>query len=108
MQNGLFRMILIVGLLVSGCSYFSDPLKDPYSQLNEVQAQQVVACDMLGLVAETADADKLFPSLARRAMVRRVKARASQLGATHMVWMHQTNESAAAKAYRCNAELDKP
>ena len=101
MKNGLFRMTLIVGLLVSGCSYFTDPFKDPYSQLSEVQAQQVLACDMLGMVAETADADKLFPYLARREMVRRVKARASQLGATHIVWMHQTNESAAAQSYRC-------
>jgi hypothetical protein len=101
-------MTLIVGLLIVGCAHISDPLKDPYSQLHEVQAQQVVACDMLAVVAETADADKLFPYFARREMVRRVKARASQLGATHIVWLHQTNDSAAAQAYRCKAETEKP
>ena len=101
MKYGFFWMTLIVGLLINGCSYFKDPIKDPYSQLSEAQAQEVAGCDTLGLVAETADADKLSPYLARREMVRRVKARASQLGATHIVWLHQTNESAAAQTYRC-------
>ncbi len=101
MKYGFFWMTLIGGLLIGGCSYFKDPVKDPYSQLSEVQAQLVVDCDMLGLVAETADADKLFPYFARREMVRRVKARANQLGATHIVWLHKTNESAAAQTYRC-------
>jgi hypothetical protein len=101
MKNGLFCMTLITSLLIGGCSYFKDPFKDPYPQLSEVQAQQVADCDMLGMVAETADADTLFPYFARREMVQRVKARASQLGATHIVWLHQTNESAAAQTYRC-------
>ena len=100
MKIGLLWMILTIGLLINGCSYFKDSPSQS-SQLSEVQAQQVVGCDMLGLVSETADADKLSVYLARREMVQRVKARASQLGATHIVWLHQTNESAAAQTYRC-------
>ncbi|MBI5895236.1 MAG: hypothetical protein HZB24_04230 [Desulfobacterales bacterium] len=74
----------------------------------ETQPQRVAGCDRLAMVAENADADKLFPYFARKEMVKRVKARAVELGATHIVWLHQTNGSAAAEVYRCRAETDKP
>jgi len=93
--------ILAAVFLFAGCTHLEKPFKDPYSQLTETQPQLVAGCDMLAMIAETADAERLFPYFARKEMIKRVKARAAQLGATHMVWLHQTNESAAAQAYRC-------
>ncbi|MFZ1983522.1 MAG: hypothetical protein WAU91_03860 [Desulfatitalea sp.] len=89
--------IFLAGALLTGCTHF----KDPFPQLIETQAQLVAGCDLLAVIAETADADRISAYLARREMVKRVKARAVQLGATHIVWLHSTNESATAQAYRC-------
>jgi hypothetical protein len=94
-------MILTAGLLFTGCTHLEKPFKAPYAQLTETQPQLVAGCDMLSMVAETANAERLFPYFARKEMIKRVKARAVELGATHIVWLHQTNESAAAEAYRC-------
>jgi hypothetical protein len=93
--------ILVAGLLLTGCSHIDAPFKDPFPQLIETQPQLVAGCDMLAMISETANADQLSAYLARRGMVKRVKARAVELGATHIVWLHNTNESAAAQAYRC-------
>jgi hypothetical protein len=93
--------ILAAGLLLTGCSHIEEPFKDPFPQLTETQSQLVAGCDMLAVITETANADSLSVYLARREMVKRVKARAVQLGATHIVWLHNTNDSAAAQAYRC-------
>lgn len=96
-----------IGLLMVGCSHVAQPFKDSHPELIETQPQLVSGCDMLGMIAETADADQISSCLARRQMLNRVKARAVELGATHLVWLHQTNESAAAKAFRCKADAGK-
>lgn len=72
-----------------------------YPQLTEAEAQQVSDCVLVATITESADAVNPFPIDAKVAMIRRVKDRAVQLNATHLVWLHQTYTSAAAQAYRC-------
>lgn len=92
-----YLFIIIAGAWLTGCAYF----QPAHPNLIETQMRLVSGCDMLGVIAETSDADRISGYLARRAMVNQVKARAIQLGATHIAWLHQTETSAAAKAYRC-------
>jgi hypothetical protein len=87
-------------LVFMGCAYV-EALSDPYPDLVETQAPLIAGCEMLGLVSESADADQILSAAARRDMLIQVKARAVQLGATHIVWLHKTDVSAAAEAYRC-------
>ncbi len=104
MKTHRYWILLAIGLLMAGCGHFRQPSQESHLGLTETQPQLVAGCEMLGLVVETADADQIFPYLARVQMVKRVKARAAELGATHIVWSHQTNESAAAKAFRCKGD----
>ncbi len=98
------QMVIFSSLLVlMGCTYLND-LGDPYSDLVETQQPLVAGCEMLGLISESADADQISSTLASRDMVIHVKARAIQLGATHIVWLHKTDVSAAAEAYRCQRQ----
>jgi hypothetical protein len=73
-----------------------------YSHLIETEAQMVGDCVLVSTITETASAENPFPIDAKIAMIRRVKDRAVQLDATHLVWLHQTYSSAAAQAYRCD------
>lgn len=98
MRNLLF--FLVVGTWVVGCAH----PKDPYDgRLNEVEPQLVSGCLLVGVIDENADAADPFPHLATSKMISRVKARAIQLRATHLVWLHKTSLSAAAEAYQCPA-----
>ncbi|MDA8141303.1 MAG: hypothetical protein M0036_21890 [Desulfobacteraceae bacterium] len=85
---------------LTGCGHY---MKDPSPQLVETQPQLVTACTMLGTISETPNADYISSYLAQREMVNKVRGRAGQLGATHIVWLHQTPYGAAAQAYRCPA-----
>lgn len=76
-------------------------LANPPSGLTETQEPLMAECRMLGRIAETADAGNLSTYLAQRKMVQKIERRALQLRATHVVWLHGTSDSTAAKAYRC-------
>jgi hypothetical protein len=73
-----------------------------FPQLVETEAQLVGDCMMIATITETADAGNPFPIDAKVAMLKRVKSRAVQLDATHLVWLHKTYSSATAQAYRCD------
>ncbi len=90
-----------VGLCLTACTYLID---GPYPEVVETESQLVTDCTMLGVIAETADAGQPISILATRGMVNRVKERAAQLGADHIVWLHKTDISAAAEAYRCSPQ----
>jgi len=93
--------LLVVALVgLAGCSH----VQSTGPELIETQPQLVQQCRMLGVIAETADADKIIQFRAAQEMVRNVRARAAQLGATHIVWLHKTGDSAAAQAYWCPAD----
>ena len=92
-----YRMVLLI-LLFVGCSQWR---AEPYPGLMETEKGLVSACDQVGIIAETADAGRLFAEDARARMILRVQERAAGLGATHIVWLHRTAHSAAAEAYRC-------
>jgi hypothetical protein len=53
------------------------------------------------MLAETADAADPFDIWAAQSMYKRIRDRALDLSATHIVWLHKTDHSAAAEAYRC-------
>lgn len=95
MRFYLSMIIALAGL--TGCA----AIQGPGAQLVETQSALMAQCDSLGVLNETVDAGRLSTVMARRAMVRKIEARAVQLGATHIVWLHQTDTSAAAKAYQC-------
>lgn len=96
-----FLVITAVFILLSGCAYF----QAPRLQLVETQAQLVVDCKLLGTIAETANADRILTYFAHRAMVQKIRERAVALGATHIVWLHNTDDAATAQAYRCPAPV---
>jgi hypothetical protein len=90
--------VVLTGLAVSACSQW---FGEPYPNLIETEKNLVSACVMVGAIAETADAGSLFAFVAKKNMILRVRERAGMLGATHIVWLHQTANSATAEAYRC-------
>lgn len=94
-----FSAIAVPALLfcLTGCAQF----QNTYPELVETQPSLVSGCERLGMISETADADHPSAYMARRAMENRARERAYQLGATHIVWLHSTETSAALQAYRC-------
>jgi hypothetical protein len=91
-------MILWVGVILTACPHW---FVEPYPDLIETEKQLVTGCNFLGLVVETADAANPFSLAAETNMVLRVRERAGQLGATHIVWLHKTATTATAEAYQC-------
>lgn len=92
-------IILMVGLAVGGCSYHL--YDEPYPDILEAEKQQVRNCTMLGVLSETADAANPWSLAAQQNMIFKVRERAGQLGATHIVWLHRTSTMATAQAYQC-------
>ncbi len=93
-------VIVLLGVLtLSGCAQW---FVEPYPDLIETEKQLVAGCNYLGLVTETADGANPFPQAAETNMVLRVRERAGQLGATHLVWLHKTGTMATAETYRCH------
>ncbi|KJS28738.1 MAG: hypothetical protein VR64_23160 [Desulfatitalea sp. BRH_c12] len=99
-MNAMIMKRLCVAMVATGLVGCSS-LANPPSGLTETQESLMTECRMLGMVAETADAANLSTYLAQRNMVQKIERRALQLRATHIVWLHGTPDSAAAKAYRC-------
>jgi hypothetical protein len=101
MMRRIGWILLILGLLslTLACSHWP---ADPYhGELAEVEIQQVAACQQVGALSETLDTGRIITPLARREMVARLKSRAQTLGATHLVWVYHTDQTAAARAFRC-------
>ena len=101
MKSTLVIALLSAMVWLTGCAQF----QNAYPELIETQASLVQGCQQLGMVSETANADHLSAYMARKAMENRARERALQMGATHIVWLHSTDTSAALQAYRC--ELKK-
>jgi hypothetical protein len=93
MRMPLLIITAAVGLMGCAAGSVSGPVA--------TQTPLIEHCERLGFLTEKADAGHLSAFLAKHAMVRKVENRAIQLGATHIVWVHQTDHSAAARAYRC-------
>jgi hypothetical protein len=89
----------LIGLALWGCSYHW--FEEPYPQILEAEKQQVAGCALLGVVSETADAANPWSFAAKQNMIFKVRERAGQLGATHVVWLHRTASMATAEAYMC-------
>lgn len=85
-------------MLLSGCVY-ADQRR--LAHIHETQRQLLAGCTSLGVLSETTDAGNPFTFYAERRMLVTVKQRAARLGATHIVWLHKTSQSAAAEAFRC-------
>jgi hypothetical protein len=95
-----FIALPVVLLCLGGCAQF----QNVYPELVESEASLVAGCQPLGMISETANADHLSAYMARRGMENRARERAFQLGATHIVWLHRTDTSAALQAYRCGGK----
>ena len=95
------RIVMIavgLALALSACSHW---FVEDYPDVIETEKQLVEGCTMLGVVTETADAGDPFAAAAKTNMILKVRDRAGRLGATHIVWLHQTSTMATAEAYRC-------
>ena len=88
-----FALYFILSLLLAGCVYVE---QKKTARILETEQQLVAGC-----TSETADAGNPFAFYAERRMWVNLKQRAAQLGATHIVWLHKTSQSAAAEAFRC-------
>jgi hypothetical protein len=100
-----FRWILsifVVPTLFLACGHW--PAHVFQAEPAEVEIQQVAGCEQVGALSETLDTGKIITPLARREMVARLKTRARALGATHLVWVYHTDQTAAARAFRCGDE----
>ncbi len=87
-------------LMLTACGHW--PFADPQPALVEAEWQQVAECQQVGTLSETVDTARIVTPLARREMVERLYARAQSLGATHLVWVYRTDQTAAVRAYRCD------
>lgn len=83
--------------MLSGCAVHTMA----YPGLREVQPQVVDHCERMGSISEMTDTSHIFPIVAVQQMQDRIRAKAAELGATHIVWEYRTDEAAAATAYRC-------
>jgi hypothetical protein len=93
-----FAFIFSLSMLLAGCVY-ADQRR--LAHIHETQRQLLAGCTSLGVLSETTDAGNPFTFYAERRMLVTVKQRAARLGATHIVWLHKTSQSAAAEAFRC-------
>ena len=101
------KMILTAALLMSTFSCTTIP--EPDNQYLDQQAQQLVEtdermvqnCRNLGSVSRSADMTKFLGIHLTKKNIQLVKRQAAQLGATHIVWLYQYKNSAAALAYSC-------
>lgn len=99
--------ILSVVLILQAfsCTTIPEPenqhLEQLAQQLIETDERMVKNCKNLGSVSRTADMNKFFGYHLARRNIQLVKQQAAQLGATHIVWLYQYKNSAAALAYSC-------
>lgn len=91
--------VALTGLFLCGCSYHW--FEEPYPHILEAEKRQVTACNMIGVVSETADAANPLSFAAKQNMIFKVRERAGQMGATHLVWLHKTGTMASAEIYQC-------
>ena len=107
MMHSVARMILTAALVMSTFSCTTIP--EPDNQYLDQQAQQLVEtdermvqnCRNLGSVSRSADMTKFLGIHLTKKNILLVKRQAAQLGATHIVWLYQYKNSAAALAYSC-------
>jgi hypothetical protein len=93
--------LLIAGMLALLTACGSWPFGSSQLELVEAEIQQVDGCEQVGALSETIDTGKIITPLARRRMVERLEARAQGLGGTHLVWVYRTDQTAAARVFRC-------
>jgi N-acyl-L-homoserine lactone synthetase len=93
--------LIAMAVWLTACSYI---YKDPTPDLVEAEAPQVIDCQRLGVVTDTADAGNLSAYDATYRMVANIKTRAVRMGATHIVWVDKNQLSATAIAYQCPSQ----
>ena len=100
-MRGCGWTILLLGFLtlLAGCGHW--PFGESQADLIETELQKVSDCEQVGALSETVDTNKIITPLARREMIERLESRAQDLGATHLVWVYRTDQTAAARAFRC-------
>ena len=94
-----FLMAAIVSfMLIMGCAYVKPKNS---AHILETERSLVAGCRSVGVLSETSDAGNPFTFYTTRRMLAKIRKRAAVLGATHIVWLHRTSQSAAAEAFYC-------
>jgi tRNA G18 (ribose-2'-O)-methylase SpoU len=107
MMHSVAKMILTAALIMSSfsCTTIPEPddqyLDQQAEQLVETDERMVQNCRNLGSVSRSADMTKFLGIHLTKRNIQLVKRQAAQLGATHIIWLYQYKNSAAALAYSC-------
>ena len=93
----IFALFLTALVATIGCT-----VSRPRPSIIVTEAKIVSACVYLDTLSEISDMGKvqLHPKHTYDAQ-ERVIHRAVKLGATHIVWLHNTPQGSAARAYQC-------
>ena len=91
--------MLMCALIVMGCLACAG---QPVTGIVVTEARMVQECQYLETIAENSDPGKLFVWWQNYDGQRKVLARASRLGATHLVWLYDYAPGSAALVYHCN------
>jgi hypothetical protein len=91
--------ILLLVLLV-GCA------KNRFPDLVVAEEGMIWNCEYLDTLSETSDPGKFFHSSTKYSKYYdgelKVLERASNMGATHVVWLHNYSVGSSAEVYRCD------
>jgi hypothetical protein len=63
----------------------------------------IQGCDHIATLTENTDPGRILNNYRRSKHQERILSRASNLGATHIVWLYNYREGSAADAYRCRS-----
>jgi hypothetical protein len=96
---GWALLTLGLGILPMACGHW--PFGSDGADLVEAELRQVAGCEQVGALSETLDTDRIITPLARRQMFEQITQRAQALGGTHLVWVYRTDQTAAARVFRC-------
>ena len=94
-------LVMTAGMLtvLTACGHWLSGSSQP--ALVEAEFRQVAGCEQVGTPSETIDSGTIITALARRQMFERLEARARALEGTHLVWVYRTDQTAAARVFRC-------
>ena len=89
-------MCVLIGMSWLACA------KQPVTGIVVTEARMVRDCQYLETIAENSDPGKLFIWRQDYDGQCKVLARASRLGATHLVWLYDYAAGSAALVYHCD------
>lgn len=96
-------LVALLALFLIGCA--ATPVTDAGGRVQDLDPRSAIHCQYLGDVSESEYSGMLFASRGLEGARAKVRNRAAEMGATHVVWgsiaAGGAVQTASAKAYRC-------